>query len=548
MQMKNSEYWQDRMVQLELNALKKGEVYYKNLQEQYDKAIHKINIDITTWYTRLAENNEISLVNAKKKLDNNELKEFKWTLQEYIKFGKQNHIDQMWLKELENASARYHINRLEAIQLQMKQHLEELSNEQNNGMKNSLSDIYSDTYYHTAFEVQKGLNTGWNVEKIDATRIEKVLNTGWADGKNFSDRIWTNKEKLVSSLNTELTQMIIRGESPDRAIRVISARMKVSKRQAGRLIMTESSMIASVSQKDCFNNLDVEEYEIVAALDIDTCEVCGSLDGTHLQLKDYEVGKTAPPFHANCRCCTAPYFSDDNGKRIARDENGKNYYIDSNIKYDDWKQKFVDNSNKKEYNDLDIPKISKDVKSLLKDYKLNSKVEKLFNKYLVDENVVIDNKNSKPMHYSVDKDKIIINPQHKDFKYYNLGESLTHEIIHLIDTRNDILKNNKNMFNDIRRISLQINSDIDMYKKIFKEDEYFYNMLAGDTISLLTGNKVKTCFWHPLGYNNIEEDVVTNIETAYLVNDKIALKVFESSEYFRKFKEKVLKAYDKYTK
>lgn len=544
--MKNSEYWQDRMVQLELNALKKGEEYYKNLQEQYEKAIHKINIDITTWYTRLAENNGISLVNAKKKLDNNELKEFKWTLQEYIKFGKQNNIDQMWLKELENASARYHINRLEAIHLQMKQHLEELSNEQNDGMKNSLSDIYSDIYYHTAFEIQKGLNTGWNIEKIDTARIEKVLNTGWADAKNFSDRIWANKEKLVNTLNTELTQMIIRGESPDRAVKAISAKMQVSKRQAGRLVMTESSMIASVSQKDCFNNLDVEEFEIVAALDIDTCEVCGSLDGTHLPMKDYEVGKTAPPFHVNCRCCTAPYFSDNNGKRIARDENGKNYYIDSNIKYDEWKEKFVDNSEKKEYNDLDIPKISKDIKSLLKDYKLNGKVKKLFNKYLTDENVGIDNENSKPMYYSINKDKIIINPKHKDFKHYNLDESLTHEIAHMIEKRNKI---HINIDNELRRLELQCG----IYSDIFiNQSKYENNMCLSDLFSAISNNKVKGNFYHSNEYwkneDNKISEIMANIETIYLRDDKEALEIINGIKSLKQIKDKVVQIYNDFTK
>lgn len=295
--MKNSEYWKDRMVQLELNALKKGEEYYKNLQEQYDKAIHNINNDITIWYERLAKNNEISLAEAKNLLDKNELKEFKWTLQDYIKYGEENAINQEWIKELENASAKYHISKLQSLQIQMKQHLEKLASEQQKGMKNVLSDIYEDTYYHTAFELQKGFNVGWNIEKLDVRRTETVLNQGWADGKNFSDRIWTNKEKLVNTLNTELTQMIIRGERPDMAIKAISAKMGVSKKQAGRLVMTESSMIASVSQKACFDELDVEEFEIVATLDMDTCGTCGSLDGTHLPIKNYQVGVTAPPFH-----------------------------------------------------------------------------------------------------------------------------------------------------------------------------------------------------------------------------------------------------------
>ena len=39
-----------------------------------------------------------------------------------------------------------------------------------------------------------------------------------------------------------------------------------SKFNAGRLVMTESSFISSLSQKDCYKDLDVEKYEIVATL------------------------------------------------------------------------------------------------------------------------------------------------------------------------------------------------------------------------------------------------------------------------------------------
>jgi len=41
---------------------------------------------------------------------------------------------------------------------------------------------------------------------------------------------------------------------------------------------------------------------------------------------------------------TAPYFPDDAGEvgeRIARGEEGKNYYVPADMKYSDWKEKFV---------------------------------------------------------------------------------------------------------------------------------------------------------------------------------------------------------------
>ena len=45
--------------------------------------------------------------------------------------------------------------------------------------------------------------------------------------------------------------------------------MNTSKTNAGRLVMTESAYFSSVSQKDAFNDLEVEMYEIVATLTVE---------------------------------------------------------------------------------------------------------------------------------------------------------------------------------------------------------------------------------------------------------------------------------------
>lgn len=207
----------------------------------------------------------------------------------------------------------------------------------------------------------------------------------------------------------------------------------------------------------------------------------------------------------------------------------------------------IEKKKKSEYN-LDIPKISKDVKLILNNTKLNSKVKKLFNRYLTEDNVIIDNNDKKAMYYDINRDKIVINPKHDDFSQYNLQEALTHEIVHMIDTRNKLLENNKNIYSNIRSASLEINNNIEKYQEIFKDDRYYYDLCSGDTIGLLTGNKVKTFYYHPIGYTNIEEDIVANIETAYLTNNKNALKLFENEYILNKLKDKVVRMYDKYTK
>ena len=73
--------------------------------------------------------------------------------------------------------------------------------------------------------------------------------------------------------------------------------MENSRYNAGRLVMTEEAYFSSAAQKDCFNELGVEQYEIVATLDSRTSEICRNLDGKVFPMKDYQAGVTAPPFH-----------------------------------------------------------------------------------------------------------------------------------------------------------------------------------------------------------------------------------------------------------
>ncbi|WP_130861443.1 minor capsid protein [Bacilliculturomica massiliensis] len=342
--MKNSAYWRKRFAKLEESLLNKGEAYMVDLDREFKKATASIEKDLAIWYQRMADNNGISLQEAKRLLDAKELEEFKWTVEEYIRAGRENAIDQRWLKELENASARIHISRLEAVKLQLQQQAEALYGNHLDDTDALLRNIYTEGYYRTAFEIQRAAGVGWTMAAIDVNRIDKVLSKPWAaDGSNFSARIWKDRTKLVDELHTQLTQMIIRGEAPDRAIKAIAKRFGVGKMRAGTLVMTESAFFASASQRDCFNDLGVERYELVETLDSQTCGVCGDLDGKVFKMSDFKVGVTAPPFHPRCRGTTCPYFNDEftEGEvRAARGKDGKTTMV-PNMTYKEWRKQYV---------------------------------------------------------------------------------------------------------------------------------------------------------------------------------------------------------------
>ena len=343
--MDHNEYWQERMLAVEEQSHDKGMKYAEHIDKQFRLAERNINRQIDYWYNKIAMNNEISLSAAKELLRKDELKDFHMSVEEYIAKGEQLDFDNSYMQELINASAKVHISRLEALKLQMQQECEVLYGNMADGLEDTLADIYTSSYYNTAYTFMKGTGVGWAFNKLDNRRIEQAINTAWSyDDKTFKARCWEHKKKLNNELNTILTQSIIRGESPQKAIEQLSKRMKVSRYNAGRLIMTESSAIYSASQKDAFKELDVEKYEFVATLDSHTSETCRNMDGKIFDMKDYKVGVTAPPLHCFCRSVTVPYYEDDFGsvgERAARGADGKTYYVPADMKYKDWEKAFV---------------------------------------------------------------------------------------------------------------------------------------------------------------------------------------------------------------
>lgn len=384
---KNSEYWQQRFGQLENASHQEAMTVYSRIEESFYQAQREIENKINSWYVRFANNNEITINEAKKLLNSNELKEFKWDVQEYIKYGHENELNEHWMKELENASTKYHVSRLEALKIQTQQTMEKLFGNELDEVDNLTKNSYINNYFHTMFEYQKGFNVGFNVTNIDQNKLSKIVNKPWAvDEKNFSERIWENKTKLINELHNELTKMCLTGKSPDESIKYLSKKFNTSKAQAGNLIMTENAYFSQLAQKDCFNALNVEKYEIVATLDSHTSEICKEQDGKVYDMKDYQPGITAPPFHNYCRSTTVPHFDDDfddEGERAARDEKDNTYYVADNLKYKDWYNKYV----------VDGEQLQKEMK--------NAKIKTYPEKVQELQNILIDMNEARRTHWNL---------------------------------------------------------------------------------------------------------------------------------------------------
>lgn len=346
--MRNADYWRGRFSILEDSAHQEAQRTIQDMEELYLDAQRSVQKEIESWYARFAVNNQISLTDARKWLTAGQLEEFHWSVEQYIKIGEQAGLDAAWLKKLENASARFHISRLEAVQTGIQQQLELLYGNQVDSLDALLKKIVGNGYTHTAFEVQKGVGLGWDITGLDQKKLETLLSKPWTtDGRTFRDRCWLNKNDLVGSVSKSLTQGLLRGDSPAKITTAIQKQFGVHRYKAGRLVNTETTYFNAVATKECYKDLDVEMVEIIETLDSHTCSICGGLDGKVIPISQYEPGVTVPPFHPNCRGTTAPAIDPKYaGERAARNADGAVYYVPANMKYADWVQTFVNGGSK----------------------------------------------------------------------------------------------------------------------------------------------------------------------------------------------------------
>ena len=305
-----NEYWKKRNSELLKIHAQKADDIERELIKEYERSLNGIKKEIETFYARYAGENGISMAEARKQLSREELKGFKLSLEEFREKALDN-ADGKWTTMLDNEYMRSRVSRLEALKYQMRGEVELLKQKQEDKFSSSLKKAYSDTYYTTNKHIADSVDYAVNFAKFDRDTVKNAIYEKWLDGSNFSDRIWNDKQKLLRELNTNLVQGITRGDSPDKMIKNISARMNVSKSRSAALYQTEYTHIMVDARLRSIMDAGCEEYEIDENIDSDICDECASMHGKHFKLSEYQQGITAPPFHTRCRGTITPYFAED---------------------------------------------------------------------------------------------------------------------------------------------------------------------------------------------------------------------------------------------
>lgn len=306
---KIDEYWTERALQQEQNAQIVADRYMAQIGQSLADYKHQLVSEIEKFYARYAVDNKMTHAEAKQYLTDKERREFKHVTLERFREMVLNPDTPTPL--LDALSYRHRISRKEALLAEIERLTAELYGKPD-GIHDKVTEALSDVYIKGKIHQAKNLAHFGIIEKpilgIDAVKHKMASN--WS-GKTFSTNVWGHDAAVYKSISDTINKGLTGGWSIDRMARALSERTGVAYHRADTLVRTETTFYNNLATLDTIKELGGDHYEIVAVLDSRTSEICQSENHKVYPVKEYEPGRTAPPFHVRCRSTIRPAVKSD---------------------------------------------------------------------------------------------------------------------------------------------------------------------------------------------------------------------------------------------
>ena len=321
MAQKNRDYWEERQVKREAKAFSTIQDIEKEYKIALEKAKQNINKELSRIGTTYMKDNNLSYHDALKLLKGDEYKVWKKDLHDYMaeynKLLKTAPLEAKKLYlEIETLAARSRMSHLDSLKAQVDMEMVKLIFGVEDSAKNALTSVYRDTFIEVTEDL--GINAIVSRDKIKA-----VLDRPWS-GANFSERLWSNTDKLAQTVKQEIVNGMIQGINLQTMTKRVSERFETAKKNdVERLLRTEVNYTLNQATLDGYKEAGIEKYEFIAVLDSRTSQICSELHGEIFEIKNVAVGLNYPPMHPRCRSTTKPIIDYESLIKQGREEIGE---------------------------------------------------------------------------------------------------------------------------------------------------------------------------------------------------------------------------------
>ena len=164
-------------------------------------------------------------------------------------------------------------------------------------INDTLYDVAKDKYYSNCYLYSIGVN--YTLKPVKENVLKKIINKK-IKGKNYSDRIWSNKNKVAKQIRIEVDKFL-NGKTDINSISgIISKKFDVNWNNSNRLVRDSIGRVQWDANKVWRKEHNINKVMWDATLDRKTCTDCQGYDS-----KIYDSNNT-PSQHVMCRCELIP--------------------------------------------------------------------------------------------------------------------------------------------------------------------------------------------------------------------------------------------------
>ena len=343
--MKSEEYWNDAALRREI-AVQTGTNYTgEEILKLYDEALSDIDTEIQkikiNFQKRFGIDNETAEYFLTQAQQEDNLK----TLIKSLEYAPDEQARQDILAYIrrDGLSVRAYAarkERYEAVKAVIYARIKKVAVKEIEKLSERLQAVYKESYYGVIDDAAKQFDVGINFAILNENAINAAVSTKW-HGKQFSQRIWDNTDRLATTAQNLVVKSFMSGEAWSKTADKLATTFQVEKYNATRLVHTEASHIHAMADLKAYEDIGAEQYRYLATLDYRTCERCQQWDNMVLPLSEAREGYNYPVLHPLCRCTTT--IAVDLKNRRARDPlTGKNDIVDGSVTYQAWHNSLSD--------------------------------------------------------------------------------------------------------------------------------------------------------------------------------------------------------------
>ena len=164
---------------------------------------------------------------------------------------------------------------------------------ENSIVMENLYNVANDKYYSNCYLYSIGIN--YTLKPVKENTLKKIINKKIA-GKNYSERIWTNKNKVAKQLRKEVNDFLNGKTTINEINSVIGKRFDVNWNNTNRLVRDSIGRVQWEANRIWRQEHNIKKVLWNATLDRRTCDDCQAYDG-----KVFDANDT-PNQHVMCRC------------------------------------------------------------------------------------------------------------------------------------------------------------------------------------------------------------------------------------------------------